>query len=250
MHMASRTPARSRRAASPKDPAPRPWKRADLARLPDDGNRYEVLDGALLVTPKASQPHQLVAVELMILLERYVRPSRAAYVVGPGAVPFGENELQPDVQVIPGPRESSTWDFVPAPILVVEVLSTSTRRRDFGIKLDAFLGRVRVPTVWIVDRWAHGACLRARRRIAGRAQHTRVARPRRERAGRREFDSAGSEMVTHGDSPRAIVGRHDSPERRQSHRKPREGARISAFVQSPPRPKQGAHLRRGWLLAR
>ena len=34
------------------------WTRADLLRLPDDGNRYEVLDGKLLVTPQASYPHQ------------------------------------------------------------------------------------------------------------------------------------------------------------------------------------------------
>jgi Uma2 family endonuclease len=132
-------------------PRIRPWTRADLARLPDDGNRYEVLDGQLLVTPQASLPHQRVALEFVMVLERYVRPQDVASVVGPGAVPFGPNELQPDVQVIPGPRRAGTWDDCPAPILVVEVLSRSTRGRDFGIKLAAYLDRVRVQTVWIVD---------------------------------------------------------------------------------------------------
>ena len=144
---------RKSRARSSAVPKPRPWTRADLARLPDDGNRYEVLDGCLLVTPQASYGHQSVATRLVVVLELYVAQNSVAHVVGPGAVPFGDHELQPDVQVIPGPRQSGTWDSVPAPILVVEVLSTSTRRRDFGIKLDAYLGRARVPTVWVVDRW-------------------------------------------------------------------------------------------------
>ena len=148
MVMASPARARSRKPTTPRI---RPWTRADLARLPDDGNRYEVLDGQLLVTPQASLPHQRVALEFAMLLERYVRSHKAANVVGPGAVPFGENELQPDVQVIPGPRRPATWDDAPRPILVVEVLSTSTRHRDFGVKLDAYLGRGGVPTMWIVD---------------------------------------------------------------------------------------------------
>jgi Uma2 family endonuclease len=87
----------------------------------------------------------------VVALERYLRPTGVAHVVGPAAVPFGPNELQPDVMVIPGPRRPGSWKDGPAPILVVEVLSRSTRRRDFGIKLAAYLDRVRVQTVWIVD---------------------------------------------------------------------------------------------------
>ena len=152
MVMASPARAPKPRRRKPATPRIRPWTRADLARLPDDGNRYEVLDGQLLVTPQASYGHQSVALHLAMALQTYVGQSGAAHVVGPGAVPFKKNELQPDVQVIPGPRRpGGTWTSVPAPILVVEVLSTSTRHRDFGIKRDAYLDRVRVPTVWIVD---------------------------------------------------------------------------------------------------
>ena len=129
----------------------RPWTRAELARLPDDGNRYEVLDGRLLVTPQASHDHQAVALRLAMLLDMYVRPAGSAHVVGPGAVPFGDNELQPDVQVIPGAVRSGSWNDFPTPLLVVEVLSGSSRRNDLGVKLDAYSSRVGVPTVWIVD---------------------------------------------------------------------------------------------------
>ena len=132
----------------------KPWTRADLARLPDDGNRYEVLDGQLLVTPQGSPPHQRIATELMLLIGPYLRPTEAAHIVGPGAVPFGDNELQPDIQVIPGPRRGEKWTDLPAPLLVVEVLSGSTARRELGVKLRAYLDRVLIPTVWLVD---HGA---------------------------------------------------------------------------------------------
>ena len=49
MHMATKT---------------RRWTRADLASLPDDGNRYEVLDGELFVTPQAAYRHQRIAFRL------------------------------------------------------------------------------------------------------------------------------------------------------------------------------------------
>jgi len=129
----------------------RPWTRADLARLPDDGNRYEVLDGQLLVTPQAALPHQRVATEIVIVLSGYLAPLGIATALGPGAVPFGTNELQPDVQVIPGPPGMLSWDEAPRPWLVAEVLSDSTRRRDVGVKRDAYLTRAGIPVVWLVD---------------------------------------------------------------------------------------------------
>ena len=69
------------------------WHRRELARLPDDQNRYEVLDGRLLVTPQASYAHQRVAYELGVLLGQYVGVEGVGHVVGPGAIPFGSNEL-------------------------------------------------------------------------------------------------------------------------------------------------------------
>ena len=152
MGMANRARPRTHLDAPPRI---RPWTRADLARLPNDGNRYEVLDGRLLVTPQASRAHQYVASELAIVLDRYVREHGIAHVVGPGAVPFGRNELQPDVMVIPGPRRPGRWEDGPTPILVVEILSRSSRRFDLGDKRDAYGDRLGNPTVWVVDHRAH-----------------------------------------------------------------------------------------------
>lgn len=132
--------------------ATRGWTRADLERLPDDGNRYEVLDGALLVTPAPFVPHQFAASQLLILLGAYCRAHEIGVAFGPGAIPHGRSELIPDVLVAldvtwPLPRR---WTAMPTPALVVEVLSDSTRRRDLGIKREAY-DRWGIPEYWIVD---------------------------------------------------------------------------------------------------
>ena len=142
MHMATKT---------------RRWTRADLASLPDDGNRYEVLDGELFVTPQAAYRHQYIARDLAFILHAYCRRYGIGEVVGPGAVIFGKNELQPDVQVIPGhhpPLADTKWEDLPTPLLVVEILSESTARRDVGKKRAAYL-RIDIPTYWVVDADKH-----------------------------------------------------------------------------------------------
>ena len=54
------------------------WTYSEYARLPDDGNRYEVIDGELCVTPSPGPPHQRVAAKLFMILYRYVEE----YVLG------------------------------------------------------------------------------------------------------------------------------------------------------------------------
>ena len=130
----------------------RPWVRADLERLPDDGNRYEVLDGELFVTPQAAYDHQGIAVALIVALGPYCDRHVLGHVVGPGAVVFGKNELQPDVQVVPGTRRArgTKWSDLPTPLLVAEILSDSTSSRDLGKKREAYL-RINIRTYWVID---------------------------------------------------------------------------------------------------
>jgi Uma2 family endonuclease len=52
------------------------WTYAEYARLPHDGNRYEVIDGEVCVTPAPGIPHQRVAAELFFMLREYVREHR------------------------------------------------------------------------------------------------------------------------------------------------------------------------------
>ncbi|MEA3245019.1 MAG: Uma2 family endonuclease [Gemmatimonadota bacterium] len=145
--MATKRPSRTR--------APRPWRwtRAHLARLPNDGHRYEVLDGALLVTPQARLAHQEVVARLIEVLRPYCRTHELGVAVGPGAVVWSDNELQPDVQVIPLPAARvmhEEWETVPPPLLVIEVLSQGSERHDRGKKRAAYL-MLGIPEYWIVD---------------------------------------------------------------------------------------------------
>ncbi|MEQ1858025.1 MAG: Uma2 family endonuclease, partial [Longimicrobiales bacterium] len=48
------------------------WTYSEYARLPDDGNRYEVIDGEVCVTPAPGPKHQKIAATLYIALQRYV----------------------------------------------------------------------------------------------------------------------------------------------------------------------------------
>lgn len=122
----------------------------DLERLPEDGNRYELLDGVLLVTPQANLRHQTVASLLMVELSKHV--GEETWVVGPGAVEQGDTtHLEPDVLVFP--RRFSVdlkWREVNEHWLIVEVLSRSSRIYDREIKRDAYLS-IGAREVWIVD---------------------------------------------------------------------------------------------------
>jgi Uma2 family endonuclease len=130
----------------------RPWTRAELERLPDDGNRYEVLDGVLLVTPAPGAPHQRFAYNLGAALYAYCKQHRIGHGAAPAALREGDSELQPDIAVYfdAGLPFNASWDEYPTPGLVVEILSPSTRRRDIGIKRAAYL-RWAVPEYWMVD---------------------------------------------------------------------------------------------------
>ena len=142
-----------RMATRPRTSRPFRWKRAHLERMPQDGNRYEVLNGALLVTPQARLAHQRVAVILMRLIADYCDATGVGIVLAPGAVLWDDNELQPDVQVIPISDEqarSAEWDTVPLPLLVVEILSPGSERHDRYRKRDAYLA-LGIPEYWIVD---------------------------------------------------------------------------------------------------
>lgn len=134
------------------------WTRADLASIADDGNRYEVLDGKLLVTPQARLPHQWIGARLIVRLGPYAERHQLGVVVGPGAVIFGPNELQPDVAVVPvtPDRMPEKWDDAPQAILVAEILSTTTRRRDLGLKREAYQ-RIGIPNYWVIDRFQRRA---------------------------------------------------------------------------------------------
>ena len=127
---------------------------ADMVRaLPDDGNRYEVVYGELLVTPAPRPWHQIVVHRLSVALELYLRQQPAGVVLSaPADISWGPDVLvQPDVFVVPADEARTlTWSRMRTLLLVAEVLSPSS------VKGDRFLKRLRyrearVPLYWVVD---------------------------------------------------------------------------------------------------
>ena len=128
------------------------WTRADLDRLPDDGNRYEVLNGELLVTPAPSTFHQEIVAWLNAKLLLFVVANALGRVYHPRSVIVVDgSQLEPDMMVRPiAPFRE--WEDAPLPILVIEVLSKVTRRRDLEGKRDFYVARG-IPEYWAVDRY-------------------------------------------------------------------------------------------------
>jgi Uma2 family endonuclease len=137
-------------------PAQGEWTYEDYLRLPDDGQRYEVIWGHLYVTPPPDYRHQFASSVLVRSLGNLVHQNRLGVVLG---APFGirlpreiSNPVEPDVIFfrtgnLPGDDDKV---FSGVPDLVIEILSPSTRRRDEGVKLEAYLA-AGVPEYWLVD---------------------------------------------------------------------------------------------------
>jgi Uma2 family endonuclease len=127
---------------------------ADLERFPADGNRYELLDGVLIVTPAPSHAHQIIVNRLVFRLTEAVRIAGDGQVVGPGAITVApRTQLEPDILVHPARYAiDSKWEEIDEHWLAVEVLSRSSRVYDREIKRDAYIS-LGVQEVWLVDRW-------------------------------------------------------------------------------------------------
>ena len=126
----------------------------DLDKFPNDGNRYELLDGMLLVTPAPSAAHQIIASRLQFRLSAAVVASGHAHVVGPGAIVVRpRTQLEPDILVYPARFPAKLhWYQITEHWLAVEVLSRSSRMYDREFKRDAYFA-LGVQQVWLVDRW-------------------------------------------------------------------------------------------------
>jgi Uma2 family endonuclease len=128
------------------------WTLDEVHSLPDDGNKYELVRGELFVTPPPSENHETILARLTAILAPFVAQHNLGMVYHPRAVlRFEGSEVEPDLMVRQERRgPGRDWDDAPIPILVVEVLSGSTRRRDNVQKRALYLD-AGVEQYWIVD---------------------------------------------------------------------------------------------------
>ena len=129
---------------------------AHLETLPDDDNRYELIEGELFVSRAPGLPHQLVLQRLQVALFNYLDTTSIGVIVpGAGAVFSDYDAVIPDLVFVRKERWHSIVAndrFVAAPDLVIEVMSpgNENRNRDLLSKRRLY-GKYRVREYWIVD---------------------------------------------------------------------------------------------------
>jgi Uma2 family endonuclease len=134
--------------------ATKEWTYEMIESLPDDGNRYEIIDGELFVTPPPAFGHQRAQWELGRLIANYLEQ----YPVGHGFFAPGDviidrrNVVEPDIFVAPRDivQKSASWKDIKSLLLAVEILSPSTARADRHRKRLLYQ-HFNVGEYWIVD---------------------------------------------------------------------------------------------------
>lgn len=131
---------------------------ADLEHVPEDGRRYEVIEGELCVTPAPHGLHQGVVDSLVQALRNWWDETELGWAVSGTEVAFAEeSDVIPDVLWVSGERLAAVFHgdgkLHAAPDLAIEVLSpgTASAKRDKETKLKVY-SRRGVQEYWLVDR--------------------------------------------------------------------------------------------------
>jgi Uma2 family endonuclease len=126
----------------------------DYVLLPNDGKRYEILEGELTVTPAPSTKHQTASVNLLVLLSQYIkeRDLGKLFHAPIDLILESTSVLQPDLLFVSKARQHIITEraIEGVPDLVVEILSPTTSRTDRVTKAQIY-ARHSVPVYWIVD---------------------------------------------------------------------------------------------------
>jgi Uma2 family endonuclease len=137
----------------------------DFLKLPDDGMRYEIIDGELYVSPAPSTKHQRVTTRLTSTLDVHTRTNRLGEVfVAPFDVVLANDAIvEPDLVYISRARRHIVTDpnVKGAPDLVIEVISPSSTKTDQETKRDLY-ARYGVKHYWLahpLEEWVRAYVL-------------------------------------------------------------------------------------------
>jgi len=130
------------------------WRYEDYLRLPDDGQRYEIIEGVLYVANAPGYDHQFTVAKIAFFLQLFVTERKLGIMLtSPFEVHLSETTrpVQPDVLFLTTEQQPPPGaQFVTAPTLIVEVISPSSIRLDRQIKFDAY-ERAGVAEYWLAD---------------------------------------------------------------------------------------------------
>jgi Uma2 family endonuclease len=125
------------------------WTVDDLETLPDDGLRYELLDGTLIVSPAPVPRHQRAIVRLVLLLSAACPADHEVFVAPLDWQPDRRTSLEPDLLVVRKDRIGEK-NITQTPAIVIEVLSPGTARIDKMLKFSRYQ-EGGIEQYWIVD---------------------------------------------------------------------------------------------------
>jgi len=126
---------------------------ADVLAFPEDGKRYELIRGELLVSPAPMPRHQELIARLAVLLRGYCEhgASDLRTFLGPADISWDDETLvQPDLFAVPLSQATIDWRTYQDLVLAVEVTSSGSRRAD-RVENRRLYQSHRVGTYWIVD---------------------------------------------------------------------------------------------------
>jgi Uma2 family endonuclease len=146
---------------TPADHIPGPqqgrWTYDDYAALPNDGHRYEIVDGVLYMSPAPSRDHQNTVLEIASYLRTHVKLTGIGQIyIAPFDVQLGFRTIvQPDVMVVLNAHLDRVTEsrIIGAPDLVVEVSSPGTVGHDRTRKYEVY-AQAGVQEYWIADPWS------------------------------------------------------------------------------------------------
>lgn len=122
---------------------------ADLEAMPDDGRRYELIGGAIVMTPAPGTTHQRISRRLLVLLEAAIPPGHEVFHAPIDLDLPGEQRVQPDLIVAPHSSVGQKRLSLPV-LLVVEIVSGGSTTNDTVTKR-AVYAAAGIPAYWIVD---------------------------------------------------------------------------------------------------
>ncbi|TMR92301.1 Uma2 family endonuclease [Nonomuraea basaltis] len=132
-------------------PGARPFTVDDLFKLPNDGNRYELFNGSLVVSPAPTPLHQDAIFRLQMILHQAM-PAHLMVLSTVNVRASDKDFYIPDLVIVPKVvARSVRLMFKPSDLLLaVEVVSPSTKAHDRGLKSEAY-AMAGIPIYWRVE---------------------------------------------------------------------------------------------------
>lgn len=130
-----------------------PWTIEEIQRLPDDGCKYELVDGSLLVSPMPAKPHWRATYRLANLLRTQAPDDFIVSGENPGIImAHGRTYRIPDISVLrAAAMHGDQLGFQPADVAIaIEILSPSNAGDDLVMKRYQY-GKAGIPHYWVVD---------------------------------------------------------------------------------------------------